>query len=271
MIKRLKNIYNKEMFRPSILGVFINPLYFIRSGIYNEIIENARFIKGIMLDFGCGKKPYKSLFNVNTYIGLEIFISDKSEMNKAVDVFYDGISMPFTDNSIDCVFSSEVFEHIFNLEHVLSELYRIIKPNGYIFITLPFVWEEHEAPHDFARYSSFGIEYLLTKHGFKIVVTNKLNNYIETIFQLLNSYIIKLTIGIKPAYRILFNCIFIAPITIFGIIASKLLPKNYDLYLTNIIIARKPITVIKEWMCSNPTPPSSYARSVIAYPPWEGK
>ena len=45
-------------------------LYIIRNGLYKAIKINANIFKGKMLDFGCGSKPYKSLFtNVVEYIG----------------------------------------------------------------------------------------------------------------------------------------------------------------------------------------------------------
>ncbi|HWA74830.1 MAG TPA: class I SAM-dependent methyltransferase [Polyangiaceae bacterium] len=43
---------------------------------------------------------------------------------------YDGDTIPFADATFDCVFSSNVLEHVVNLERTFSELRRVLKPGG---------------------------------------------------------------------------------------------------------------------------------------------
>jgi SAM-dependent methyltransferase len=57
-------------------------------------------------------------------------------------------------------------EHLKEPSLFLSECYRILKTGGWLFITLPFMWQVHEAPYDFFRYTRFGLGYLLEKNGF---------------------------------------------------------------------------------------------------------
>ena len=76
MPNKLLYIYKKQQFIPNVLSIFINPFYFIRKGLFEKISENASQLNGTLLDFGCGAKPYKELFNVEKYIGVDI-------MNKA--------------------------------------------------------------------------------------------------------------------------------------------------------------------------------------------
>jgi ubiquinone/menaquinone biosynthesis C-methylase UbiE len=84
-------------------------------------------------------------------------------LNEQIDVFYDGRKIPFEDEYFDAVFSTEVFEHIFNLEEILKEINRVMKVSGKILITCPFAICEHEVPNDFARYSSYAINIFLKK------------------------------------------------------------------------------------------------------------
>jgi SAM-dependent methyltransferase len=240
MIHKLKQIYTKEKFSPSLLGVFINPYYFCRRGLYKGIDSNKRFMKGRLLDLGCGEKPYKEVFDVREYIGLDIEESGHSHKNEQIDVYYDGKTIPFGNNYFDSIFSSEVFEHIFNLEQILNELHRVIKPGGHMLITLPFVWDEHEIPYDFARYTSFGIEHLLKKNGFEIITIEKTTNYVETVFQIWNVYVNQFVLPSNNFLKVLMTPLFIAPVTIFGIFVSKILPKNKNCYLNNIVVAKKP-------------------------------
>ncbi len=239
--KRYIDIVTRESFAPTYLGIFLNPFYFIRRGLYKGVHSNKGYLTGRLLDFGCGSKPYKALFDVQEYIGLDIEVSGHSIRREAVDVYYDGMTIPFLDNHFDSIFSSEVFEHLFNLEEILSELHRVLKPGGHMLVTLPFVWDEHETPYDFARYTSFGIAHLLKKSGFEIIVMEKSTNYVETIFQMWNTYAIQ---HLLPKHRYLaplMTPLCVAPVTIVGILLSKVLPKNKDFFHNNIVVARKPI------------------------------
>jgi SAM-dependent methyltransferase len=142
MIQKLRRWYLKEIFTPSLLGIIINPVYFIRRGLTKGILTNKKYLNGRLLDFGCGDKPYIKLIEVEEYIGLEIETNNPDQISEA-DAYYDGKYIPFKDNHFDSVLSSEVFEHVFNLEQILKELNRVLKPGGHILITIPFVWYEH--------------------------------------------------------------------------------------------------------------------------------
>jgi SAM-dependent methyltransferase len=169
MIAFIKKKLQKEAFAVSPISIIVNPFYIIRNGLYKAISKQAINLTGEILDFGCGKKPYEHLFvNAETYIGVDIKISGHDHKNSKVDKFYDGKILPFPDNSFDSVVSFEVFEHIFNIDEVLLEIRRVLKPNGQLLITIPFAWDEHEAPFDYARYTSFGIKNILEKNLFEI-------------------------------------------------------------------------------------------------------
>lgn len=239
MNQKLKQFYLNEMFVPSVPGIFINPLYFIRRGLYKGITSNTEYLSGRLLDFGCGDKPYKKFISVQEYIGLEIESIEQAHNSEEIDVYYDGITIPFNDNHFDSVFSSEVFEHVFNLEQVLKELHRVLKPGGNMLITLPFVWYEHSIPWDFARYTSFGIKYLLEQNGFEVVVSEKTTNYVETVFQVWNAYIYESVLPRNKWLKTIFTPILIAPVTLMGILFSAILPTNKKFYHNNIVVARK--------------------------------
>jgi len=88
--QKLKKINHKEQFNPGLLGVFISAGYFIKKGIYDGVKRNAPRLKGRLLDFGCGNKPYRQLFNVDEYIGIDIENVAHDHSNENIDVFYDG-------------------------------------------------------------------------------------------------------------------------------------------------------------------------------------
>ena len=238
MFSILKELFAREQFNPNILGLFINPFYFARKGLYQSVSVLIVRLKGNLLDIGCGTKPYKSMCNVDKYTGLEIDDEGNRDHSSA-DFFYDGKLIPFQDKQFDSILASQVFEHVFNPHQFLKEINRVTKIEGLFLITVPFVWDEHEQPYDYARYSSFGLEYILNENGFEVIEHRKSNNGVEVIFQLINAYLYKITLSKSNYANLLLSIVLMAPVNIMGLILSKILPKNDDLYLDNIVLAKK--------------------------------
>ena len=67
---------------------------------------------------------------------------------------------------------------------MLSEINRVCKLNGQLLITVPFVWDEHEVPYDYGRYTSYGLKHVLEIHGFEVIHLDKSTSYVETVFQM---------------------------------------------------------------------------------------
>src|SRR4051812_24718979 len=64
------------------------------------------------------------------------------------------------DNSVDCVVSISVLEHVRYPHKVVAEIYRILKPGGVVYLNIPFVYAFHGDPDDFYRFSCNGIRIL---------------------------------------------------------------------------------------------------------------
>jgi SAM-dependent methyltransferase len=233
----MPNSIPKE-FKPNIT----DPLYLTRIDLLFNIQNYAKLLGGKTLDFGCGKKPYKSLFtNADEYIGLDFEGEGHSHKDEQIDVFYDGKKIPFPDNYFDSVFSSEVFEHIFNLEEIIKELKRVLKNQGLILITCPFSICEHEVPNDFARYTSFGIKHMLEKEGFVIQEFKKTGDAVKTIWQLRITYwghSVLSKLKNIPVVRTIARKIIYTSFNTIAIFSSWLLPKCTELYLNNIVLAK---------------------------------
>lgn len=199
-------------------------------------------MSGVMMDFGCGSKPYKDLFRVTKYIGVDFHGEGHSHENENIDIFYDGKTLPFENSYFDTVFSSEVFEHVFNLEEMLREINRVMKPGGVILVTCPYIIAEHEVPNDFGRYTSFGLKDLFIRNGFEILEYEKLGSSIESSMQLFisycDSYVISKLNRIKPLKAII-QPIIISLLNFYTILINRLLPRRFDSFLNHIIVCKK--------------------------------
>nr|WP_320166838.1 methyltransferase domain-containing protein [uncultured Methylophaga sp.] len=234
----VKKNYLKEQFNPSVLGVFINPFYFSRSALSNEMKRLITHLKGTVVDVGCGTRPYEESCLCDNYIGLEID-DGRDNSGKNANFYYDGNVMPFENGSVDSVITSQVFEHVSDPAIFLKEINRILKLKGKLLMSVPFIWDEHEQPHDYLRYTSFGIKKTLQQYGFEIVEFRRTANNFSALAQMVAGYTYKLFNSDSPYLNLLFIILFISPINIIGIILSKILPNNDDFYLDNVILARK--------------------------------
>ena len=221
-------------------GLWINPFFIIRKGLINGVVEISNHVtEGKLLDLGCGSKPYKEVFDVDEYIGVDIKVSGHDHSSSDIDIYYNGKEIPFSDNSFDHVFCSELLEHVFNIDQLFNEINRVLKDTGTFCFTCPFVWDEHEQPYDFARYTSFAINHLLSKHGFELIKLSKSTFYFETVMQMLSAYVYQHVLPKNKLVRVLLTPVLVAPINIIGILFGYFLPKNNNFYHNNVVIARK--------------------------------
>ncbi|MDA8602532.1 class I SAM-dependent methyltransferase [Gammaproteobacteria bacterium] len=239
MIKNfLKAAYRKQQFKPGWLGIIVNPFYIARRGLAREIELISKDLGGRILDVGCGSKPYRSFFSTSDYVGLDIE-SDRVRNQRFADYTYDGETFPFENNLFDVVICNQVLEHVFNPDQFLSEIFRVLKPDGKILLTVPFAWDEHEQPIDYARYSSFGMRALLEKNKFKILIQKKIGADATVLFQLVNGYFYKISENWPALFKYIFTFSVMASVNILAITLGSLLPNNEDFYLDNIVLAEK--------------------------------
>jgi len=238
MLKRLTAIARRSQFEPGLLSLFVNPFYFARAGLYRNIKALAGHVTGKVLDVGCGQKPYEYLFPAGQYIGLELD-TPENRLLKRADCFYAGRVFPFSDGYFDSVVINQVFEHIFTPDEFLGEVRRILKPGGVLLLTVPFLWDEHEQPHDYVRYTSFGIRSLLERNGFEVREQRKSVADARVVFQMINVYIYKKIVTRFSALNVLLTVLLMMPWNLAGELAGFILPHNDDLYLDNVVLARK--------------------------------
>ena len=114
------------------------------------------------------------------------------------------------------------------------------RDGGKLLLTVPFAWDEHEQPWDFARYTSFGLRHLLAKRSFNILESRKTASDIRVVIQMFNNYLYKTFVGSNLWCNIFLVPLIIGPFNILGTVLARVLPRNPDFYLDNILMAEKP-------------------------------
>jgi len=234
----LRRRWERERFEPGWLGLFTNPFFFARRGLLRELGPLLAELTGEVLDVGCGRKPYRAHVPAARYVGLDIDTPVTRGLGLA-DLFYEGRNFPVADASFDGVLCSQVLEHVFEPEVFLAEIHRVLRPGGRLVLAVPFAWDEHEQPQDFARYSSFGLRALLERNGFAVVTQRKSVADARAVAQLAAAWLYKVTRSRSRLLNGAAQLALIAPVTLLGAVAGVILPGNPDFYLDNVVLARR--------------------------------
>jgi SAM-dependent methyltransferase len=234
----LRRAVQQAAFRPGLLSLISNPFYLARRCLWRAMQDFRLHVRGHVLDVGCGTQPYRVLFDVENYHGLEID-TPQARARRVADDYYDGTRFPYADGSFDSVLCNQVLEHSFAPETLLAEIARVLRPGGKLLLTVPFVWDEHEQPWDYARYSSFGLRTLLERSGLTVIEHRKLNDSFALIFQLVNAYLQKVLHTRSATVNLLSCIVLMCPINLLGLVLGSVLPRNPDLYLDHAVLAVK--------------------------------
>jgi SAM-dependent methyltransferase len=136
-----------------------------------DISRDGARLKGSLLDLGCGNQPYRRyLTGVTQYVGLDYPLTREClEPAGKPAIYGDARALPFADHSFDGVLCSQVLEHVDQPGQVLREMARVLKPGGVGLISVPFFYNLHMEPHDFFRFSPYGLRNLLANSGLSLL------------------------------------------------------------------------------------------------------
>ena len=138
----------------------------LRDATIKDIKQLTATDKNLLLvDFGCGDMPYRSVIEpmVGKYLGVDLEMNPKAEHH--ID-FDSKTTLP--DNYADIILSNQVLEHVDTPSGYLKEALRILKPGGTIILTTHGYWFYHPTPNDYWRWTSAGLRKTVEAEGFKI-------------------------------------------------------------------------------------------------------
>lgn len=138
-------------------------------------------VSGVLIDVGCGKQPYRSEFRqVKKYIGLD------RAMN--ADMVHDLKEFPYPleGGAADWVLCTQVLDDIPDQDAFIRELHRLLARQGGLILSVSFVWELHDLPHDYGRPSPQQLRLLLERNGFELIELQPVGNSWTTLGQVIN-------------------------------------------------------------------------------------
>ena len=121
-----------------------------------------------VLDAGAGECRFKPVFAHARYVGIDFALGDPHWNYSMLDAIGRLEELPFPNSSFDRLISIVVLEHTPEPARVLAEFQRVLSPGGTVHLVVPHMWEEHQRPHDYFRFTSSGIRYLMERAGLDV-------------------------------------------------------------------------------------------------------
>jgi len=151
--------------------------------IFRFLVPPLDACRGRLLDVGAGEAPWRDLLPAGVeYVGVDADLSGEFGMRHQSDItYYDGKRLPFDDASFDHVLCTEVLEHVQDPKAFLADLKRVLRLGGTLILTVPWSARLHHLPHDYNRFTRYGLKSLLESAGFSILKLDERGNDIAVI------------------------------------------------------------------------------------------
>lgn len=157
-----------------------------------------------VLDAGAGESVHAKYFKHCRYTAVDLGIGDAAWNYAALHAVADLAALPFRLASFDACLNVVTLEHVPEPGHVLDEIARAMKPGAPLLMIVPHEWEVHQQPHDYFRYTRFGMEYLLSKSGFSGIEVTPVGGFFRLLSRrLLNGLQFFRGVWILPAALVL--------------------------------------------------------------------
>lgn len=143
----------------------------------------------IVYDIGCGQKPFANHLKdkVSKHIGVDL--ADGFYKPEHVDLIGTAYEVPAPDEIADAIILSEVIEHLETPKIAIREAHRLLKNNGILFLSFPFLYPQHAPPRDFMRYTEFYLKQELLKEHFEIIELQRIGGFWYMAGQFISIYL----------------------------------------------------------------------------------
>jgi ubiquinone/menaquinone biosynthesis C-methylase UbiE len=189
-MKKNSDYYDKLWVNEWNISTDIGPSFKTRCRIINKFIKKYGSKNSLILDCGCGNGDFlSSLENEGYMVSGSDFSEESVKQTKSKikgEVFKMDLTKNIPNKKYDIIICSEVLEHIENDDLSISNMYKLLNPQGILIISSPFLkkyWSIHDKfSGHIRRYEPFELEQLLIKNHFKILESFGWGNFINRFY-----------------------------------------------------------------------------------------
>lgn len=119
--------------------------------LINELLKNRSDIKILIVGGAEITSDTEMIFNSSyDIVESDVYITDRT------NIIFDGHDIPFADKSFDLIIFQSVLEHVANPYLCVEEAHRVLKTDGMIYSSTPFMQQVHLRQYDFTRFTFLG-------------------------------------------------------------------------------------------------------------------
>ncbi len=150
---------NHKKESPKLSASILQKNWIIAKQLEQGISTASKYAKGLLLDAGCGDKPYRHLFakKVDRHIGIDM---GSSLVGNNLDIYGHLLSLPFANCTFETVLCTEALQYVPEPSRTMQEFYRVLQPGGVLILTTTQMWHITNAPYDCFRFTEYGLKYL---------------------------------------------------------------------------------------------------------------
>jgi SAM-dependent methyltransferase len=150
----------------------------------------APSLSGRVADLGAGSGPYHKEAPGCAFVGLDWV------RTPAVQVVGSTLELPFKGESFDGAILTETLEHVPDPVQALREAARILRPGGRLYFTSPQMWPLHYEPHDYFRFTRYGLTHLAARAGLELEAVQPVAGLFTFLCTRLGEKLVKLLVAL---------------------------------------------------------------------------
>lgn len=226
LLRRMKRLLSP------LRGTPFHPQWLVLRGHADTQRAVGQIARGKVLDIGCGDRwAERALLPTVRYVGLDYPETVAKGYPGHPDVFGDAHHLPFSDEQFETVVILSVLEHLPNPEIAISEAHRVLKSGGALMVQVPFLYPLHDQPHDFQRWTLYGLCALFDRYHLKVKEITRHGHPMETaagMFAIALAQCVADAVSSKhPAFLLSpFLLAAIPLVNLFGWLTARLFPDN---------------------------------------------
>lgn len=154
----------------------VGPVHF--QPLEYELAQVSKYLRGKLLNAGCGNRDISAIVSGH---GAQQVINYDMRSTIPGAILGPLAATPFADGEFDSILCNAVLEHVPEIDCVMAELARVLKPGGFFVAAVPYLQPYHRDPTDFRRYTRDGLEELGRLHGLATVEILPLHTISQTL------------------------------------------------------------------------------------------